>query len=53
MVKVWFPTMYMAMVSTRRVKPPAVSQAVFNVPKSMTKTEVRKLSHFLSSNGDW
>jgi ribosomal protein L23 len=42
MPKVWFPTMYMALVQTRRMKPPALSSATFNIPKSMTKTEVKE-----------
>jgi len=42
MVKVWFPTMYMTLVQSQRVKPPALSKATFHVPKSMTKTEVKE-----------
>mgnify|MGYP003987897215 CR=1 FL=1 len=42
MVKVWFPTMYMALVQTKRVAPPALSQATFTIPKKMTKTEVKE-----------
>jgi ribosomal protein L23 len=42
MVKVWFPTMYMTLVQSKRAAPPALSKATFNVPKSMTKTEVKE-----------
>ena len=40
MVKVWFPSMYMRLVGINKSARPA--QAVFHVPPSMTKTEVRE-----------
>ena len=41
-MKVWFPSMYMAMINSKKMKPPALSSATFQIPKSMTKTEVNE-----------
>jgi large subunit ribosomal protein L23 len=40
MVKVWFPSMYMRLISLKLNKSPP--QALLRVPPSMTKTEVKE-----------
>jgi large subunit ribosomal protein L23 len=40
MVKVWFPSMYMRLISLKMKKSPP--EAVLQIPPSMTKTEVRE-----------
>ena len=40
MVKVWFPSMYMRLVSLKMKQSPPV--AVLQIPPSMTKTEVKE-----------
>lgn len=40
MVKVWFPSMYMRLISLKMHKSPP--EALLRVPPSMTKTEVKE-----------
>ena len=40
MVKVWFPSMYMKLISVNARKKPA--EALLHVPPAMTKTEVKE-----------
>ena len=40
MVRVWFPSMYMRLISLKMNKTPP--QALLRVPPSMTKTEVKE-----------
>ena len=42
MPKVYFPTMYMSLLKHTKVPPPALSSATFQIPKNMTKTEVKE-----------
>ena len=42
MVKVHFPTFFMSLLKHTPAQPPNFSRAVFQIPKSMTKTEVKQ-----------
>ena len=42
MVKVHFPTFFMSLLKHTPAQPPNFSRAVFQIPKSMTKTEVKE-----------
>ena len=43
MVKVWFPSMYLKLISLKLSKSPP--QALLQIPPSMTKTEVKEYLH--------